>query len=296
MAESELHNPGPASPPPSASSRPSGHRPLGAARDRYKGSLAQRFFRELGAIEFFDQTMLFGANLLISLIPLLILISGFASQRVDDDLALRLGLDRRASAIVSNLFHSSPPTLDAGTVITLLILIAGMLAVASSLQTIYERVFRQDHRRSLYRLLIWVVMLCGVLAFESLVGRPARDAAEGVGLVEVVTFAIFVPFFWWSMHLLLQGRLGWRKLLPSALATGFCFAGLGVFSHFYFSSTIVSDSKTYGTIGAVLGVVTWLIAVGSVIIIGAVAGAVWRDRSRGQGESLIGTAATDDAR
>jgi membrane protein len=80
------------------------------------------------------------------------------------------------------------------------------------------------------------------------------------------------------MHLLLQGRVGWRKLFPSALATGFCFAGLGVFSHFYFSSTIISDSKTYGTIGAVLGIVTWLIAVGSVIIIGAVAGAVWRDR------------------
>jgi membrane protein len=257
---------------------PAGRKPLAAVRARYEGSLPQRFFRELGAIEFFDQTMLFGANLLISLIPLLILVSAFARQSVDDDLALRLGLDHRASAIVSNLFHSSPATLDAGTVITLLILIAGMLAVASSLQIIYEKIFRQDHRRSLYRLLIWVVMLCGVVAFESFVGRPARDAAEGGALVEVVTFVIWVPFFWWSMHLLLQGRVGWRKLFPSALATGFCFAGLGVFSHFYFSSTIISDSKTYGTIGAVLGIVTWLIAVGSVIIIGAVAGAVWRDR------------------
>jgi membrane protein len=269
--------------------RPTEHKPLASARERYEGSYWQGFFRELGAVEFFDQTMLFGANLLISLIPLLILISAFASQRVDDDLALRLGLDHRASAIVSNLFRSSPARLDAGTVITILILVAGMLAVASSLQVIYERVFRLDHRRNLYRLLIWVVMLCGVVAFESLVGRPARDAAQGVGLVEVVTFAIFVPFFWWSMHFLLQGRLGWEKLLPSAAATGFCLAGLGVFSHFYFSSTIISDSKTYGTIGAVLGIVTWLIAVGSVVIIGAVAGAVWRDRTTARSSAAPGS-------
>jgi membrane protein len=256
-----------------------GHHALAAAKDHYAGSFWQHFFHELGVLEFFDQTMLFGANLLISLIPLLILLSAFANQRVDDDLALRLGLDRQAAGIVSNLFHSSPATLDAGTVITLLILVAGMLAVASSLQMIYEKVFKQEHRRNFYLLLIWVAVLCGVVAFESLVGRPARDAAEGVGLVEVVTFAIFVPFFWWSMHFLLHGRLRWRKLLPSAAATGFCFAGLGVFSHFYFSSSIISDSKTYGAIGAILGIVTWLIAVGSVIIIGAAAGAVWQDRS-----------------
>jgi membrane protein len=260
---------------------------LAAARDRYEGSLWQHFFRELNAIEFFDQTMLFGANLLISLIPLLILVSAFASQRVDDDLALRLGLDRRASGIVSNLFKSSPATLDAGTAITILILLAGMLAVASSLQTIYEKVFRQAHRRSLYRLLIWTVMLCGAVAFESFVGRPARDASEGFGLVELVTFGIWVPFFWWSMHFLLGGRVRWHKLFPSALATGFCFAGLGVFSHFYFSSTIISDSKTYGTIGAVLGIVTWLIAVGSVIIIGAVAGVVWHERKGADRQSDI---------
>jgi membrane protein len=276
MVQSTSHDPQPPAHPKEPG--PTGHNLLAPARQRYQGSFWQQFFHELGVVEFFDQTMLFGANLLISLIPLLILLSAFANQRVDDDLALRLGLDHRAAAIVSNLFHSSPAGLDAWTVITLLILIAGMLAVASSLQLIYEKVFNQDHRRSLYRLLIWVAVLCGVVAFESLVARPARDAAEGAELVEVVTFGIYLPFFWWSIHFLLHGRLGWRKLLPSAAATGFCFAGLGVFSHFYFSSSIISDSKTYGTIGAVLGIVTWLIAVGSVIIIGAVAGAVWQER------------------
>jgi membrane protein len=54
--------------------------------------------------------------------------------------------------------------------------------------------------------------------------------------------------------------------------------GLGVFSKFYFSGTITADSKTYGTIGAIFGIMTWFIAIGAVIILGAVAGAVWEDR------------------
>lgn len=49
---------------------------------------------------------------------------------------------------------------------------------------------------------------------------------------------------------------------------------------FYFSGTIISDSRTYGTIGAILGILTWLVAIGAVIIIGAVAGVVWAGRPR----------------
>jgi membrane protein len=44
------------------------------------------------------------------------------------------------------------------------------------------------------------------------------------------------------------------------------------------SGTIISDSKTYGTVGAIFGIMTWFIAIGAVIILGAVAGVVWEDR------------------
>ena len=71
---------------------------------------------------------------------------------------------------------------------------------------------------------------------------------------------------------------GWLRLLPAAIATGLFFAGLGVFSRFYFSATIVTDTRTYGSIGAIFGILTWFIAIGAVLILGAVAGAVWHDR------------------
>jgi len=232
-------------------------------------------------LDFANQAMLLGAGLLVSALPFFILLSAFASTRVDDDIARHLGLDRRASTIVTHLITAAPARLNVATATSLLFVLAGTLAVASSLQQIYEKVFGQAHRgmRDLPRLLIWIAVLCGVLASESLVGRPVRNAPGGAELIEIVTFAVLTPFFWWTMHFLLAGRVPWRRLLPSAIATGVFFGLLGVFSSFYFSATIISDSNTYGAIGAVFGILTWLIAIGAVIIIGAVTGAVWYDRS-----------------
>ena len=203
----------------------------------------------------------------------------FASQRVDDDISLRMGLDRRAAGIVDHLFTSAPASLNAATVTSLVFVTAGLLAVASSLQQIYEKVFHQAHRglRDLFRLLAWIVVSCLAVAFDSVAERPVSSAAGG-WLAPLVTVAIMTPFVWWTMHFLLAGRVPWRRLLPSAIITGVFFGGLGVFSKFYFSETIVSDSKTYGTVGAIFGILTWFIAIGAVIILGAVAGVVWEDR------------------
>jgi membrane protein len=278
------HEPQPAAPRETKPPAPLGRKAVAAARDRYQGSLAQGFVTQLNALGFLDQIILFGAGLLVSLLPFLILLSAFASNRVDDDIALRLGLNRQASGIMTHLLTSAPATLNVATATSLLFVAAGTLAVAGSLQQTYEKVFGQEHRglRGAYRLLIWVVALCLVVAFETVAGRPVRDASAGAGLVELLTFAIWAPFFWWTMHFLLAGRVPWRRLLPSAIFTGAFYAGLGVFSKFYFSSTITADSRTYGTIGAILGILTWFVAIGAVIILGAVAGVVWEDRKAGR--------------
>ena len=83
--------------------------------------------------------------------------------------------------IVDHMFTSAPATLNAATATSLIFLIAGVLAVAASLQQIYEKVFRQDHRGigDLGRLLTWIVVLCVALVAESLAARPVSSAAAG---------------------------------------------------------------------------------------------------------------------
>ena len=223
-------------------SRPAGRKALSAARNWFEGSLAQSFVRQLRELDFAGQAALFGAGLLVSVLPFVILLSAFASQRVDDDISLRMGLDRRAAGIVDHLFTSAPASLNPATVTSLVFVTAGLLAVASSLQQIYEKVFHQAHRglRDLFRLLAWIVVLCLAVALDSVAERPVSSAAGG-WLAPLVTVAIMTPFVWWTMHFLLAGRVPWRRLLPSAIITGVFFGGLGVFSKFYFSETIVSD-------------------------------------------------------
>jgi hypothetical protein len=52
---------------------------LSAAREHFEGPLAQSFVRRLRALDFADQAMLFGAGLLVSQLPFLILLSALAS-------------------------------------------------------------------------------------------------------------------------------------------------------------------------------------------------------------------------
>lgn len=71
----------------------------------------------------------------------------------------------------------------------------------------------------------------------------------------------------------------WRRLArPAVLSALFCL-GLALFSSIYFSSAIVSEHKLYGTIGVMLVLVTWFIAIGAVILLGAACGVVWQARS-----------------
>ena len=261
-------------------SRLSNTRPVSAVRRRYPGSVVQDLGRQLSALDFVNQATLIGAGLLASLIPLMVLLSAFANQRVDEAIALRLGLNHRAARIVSHLFRSSVTTVNLATVTSLIFVLAGTVAVASSMQQVYEKAFRQPPRgaRNLPRLLIWVPALCGLVTLESMIGRAVHDAWGSRVLVDLLSFALLAPFFWWTIHFMLAGRVPWRRTLPSAIITGALFGALAFFSELYFSTTITTDSRTFGAIGTVLSLLTWLVAVAIVIIVGAVGGAVWADR------------------
>ena len=64
----------------------------------------------------------------------------------------------------------------------------------------------------------------------------------------------------------------------SAVATALFWIGMEVVFSIIFSNTVISDNNKYGPIGVVFALMSWLIAIGVVVILGAVAGIVWRDR------------------
>jgi membrane protein len=158
------------------------------------------------------------------------------------------------------------------------------MAVAGSLQDIYERVFSQQHRgwRDVLRFLTWAGVLFGVLVTESTISEHVR--AGGPVAQGLVTYAGTAAFFWWTMHFLLAGRVPWRLLRPAVL-TALLWIGLGLF----FSAAIISDSRLYGTIGVVFTLLIWFIAIGAVIVLGAVGGATWDQRKGRTGDTRSGS-------
>jgi len=251
----------------------------GAARDRYEGSSAQVFLSRLGALDFANSIILFGSALLISVLPFVILLSSLANHRIDTDLSRHIGLDRQGALVVSQLFRSSPAHSVAAVVTALIFATAGTAAVASSLQVIYERVFDQQHRgwKDVPRFVVWVGVLFGALVADSVLSSPVHAVAGPVGQ-GLVIYAGVAGFFWWTMHFLLAGRVPWRLLLRPAMLTALFWIGLELLSSVYFSSSVISDSRLYGTIGVVFSLMIWFTAIGAVIVLGAVAGATWNQQ------------------
>jgi membrane protein len=254
---------------------------VNAARARFEGSAAQAFLGRLGALDFVNSIVLFGASLLLSVLPFIILLSSLANHRVDTDLSRHIGLNSAGARIVGQLFRSSPAHSAVPIATALILAAAGTMAVAGSLQAIYEQVFGQPRRgwRDALRFLTWVGVLFGVLVTESVISGPVR-AAGGPVAQGLVTYAGTAAFFWWTMQFLLAGRVPWRRLIHAALLTALFWIGLEVFSAVYFSAAIISDSRLYGPIGVVFTLLTWFIAIGAVIMLGAVAGATWDQRKR----------------
>jgi uncharacterized BrkB/YihY/UPF0761 family membrane protein len=63
------------------------------------------------------------------------------------------------------------------------------------------------------------------------------------------------------------------------LVTSILWLVLALFSSLFFSSTMVSDSREYGTIGVVFALLTWFALIGMVIVLGAALGAVRQRRA-----------------
>ena len=252
---------------------------IGAARTRYERSWAAEIQARLKDLDFVNWMTMFGASLLWSALPLVILLSSLANEHVDADLSRHIGLNAHGARIVRTLFRSTPAHALEPIVTGLLFSLAGVVAVVSSLQLMYERIFGHEHRgwRNLPRWLVWTAMLLGILVLDGVAGEPLQDVAGG-GFRDAVGLAVTTLFFWWTMHFLLVGRTPWRALARPAVVTSVLWFGLALFSSQYFSPVLISDSHTYGTIGVVFTVLTWFFLIGGVIVLGPVLGASWQAR------------------
>jgi membrane protein len=192
------------------------------------------------------------------------------------------------------LFSSKHAGFSLGVLVALVLSVAGTIAVARSIQKLYQQIFGHPDVRgwpNVLRCLVWALAAATEVYVDALISRPLRDLPAGRVFLGLGNLVIATALFWWGLHFLLRGKESWRRVFPAALATGVFWVGLGAFASFYFSSTLVSDSHLYGTIGVVFTLITWFIAMGAVFTLGAVVGHVWVIRRTGS--ASVEPASTD---
>ena len=235
--------------------------------------------RRLQGAEVINRGLLFAAVLLLCFVPFLLVLQSLIGRNQASGLIKRFGLTTQAADAVRHALTSPSATSAAINGLSWVFFVVGGIAAAAAIQELYERVFEVRGRgfRDMPQRIAWLAVAVGVIFLDAL-AQPWVHRVGGIGLVGLFALIGGTAFWWFSMWLLLGGKLRWGALFPSALATGICFLGMEVVFRLTLSSTIVSDYKKYGAIGVVFAIMSLLIALGVVIMLGALLGIVWRER------------------
>jgi membrane protein len=229
-------------------------------------------------LELLHRSMGFATLALVTLAPLLIVVAaadplrhgGFALWLVDG-----MGLSGRSADDLAKVF--TPPSRVVGTTSLwggVLLAVFG-LSFAASVQNGYQRIWGLPsgpwHR--VWRQLVWLLVLMAYLYVQV----QTRTVLEGTYRI-TLSAGTGLLFFWWGPHYLLGRQVRLRELLPGALATVVGLGGLRIFSILVFTPLIVTNAVSYGAVGTVLVVESWLTGVGFVVYGGALFGRLVRER------------------
>ncbi|MEV6206951.1 YhjD/YihY/BrkB family envelope integrity protein [Kitasatospora sp. NPDC051914] len=253
-----------------------GRGPSGGLRHRL-AEVAREVWRHGRDIELLHRAMAFAALCFVTVVPLLVVIaaasptsgSGIADWMIDG-----LGLSGRSAAAVDALFASRREVVSTTTGLSLAALAVFGVSLMAAVQNAYERIWQLPPGawHTVWRQVVGLGGLIGYVLLAAWSGVPWHRSSAQPALRVVATLIGGVLFFWWLQRLLLGSRVPWRTLLPGAVATALALVGLRVFSRLAFAPLIVSNAVSYGVIGTVLVVQSWLIGVGYCVYAGALTG------------------------
>src|ERR1700685_253773 len=224
-------------------------------------------YRSGKEFELMQRALGFAALATLTFIPLLILVAA-TGRAPHTGLAgwVIYGMDLTGSSAdaVTRLFSAPARVLGTTSVFSAVVLCVAGVSFAGTVQAGFER----------------------ILGLPALTAYPSADptvgtvthagAAELAGRVAVAV-VLGVAFFWWGLRFLVNGRVSYLAAMPGAVATLVGLAGLRAFSGLVFEPLIVRNAVSYGALGTVLIVQSWLIGVGWVLYGGQLFGRWFHD-------------------
>ncbi|WP_051838572.1 YhjD/YihY/BrkB family envelope integrity protein [Streptomyces sp. NRRL WC-3742] len=253
----------------------------GSSRWRRVRALPREVWQGGREVELLQHAMAFAALFFVTLVPLLVVLAAAIPSRgsgIADWINDGLALSGRSAKAVSQLFASRSEVLSTTTALSLAALAVFGISLMSAVQRMYEKIWHLPSGpwHSVWRQVLGLAGLIALILVTTWHGLLPDHAAAISALRAAGGVLGGLLYFWWLQRLLLGSRIAWSALLPGAVATVAALAGLRVFSRFVFAPLVVSNAVSYGAVGTVLVVQSWLIGVGYTVYAGALVGQVCR--------------------
>jgi membrane protein len=245
--------------------------------------------------ELMERAMGFAALAMLTMFPLLIVVAaaGAATHHgVAVWVVYGMGLNGSSARAVTQLFSAPTKVLSTTSAFSLALTAVFGVMFAGSVQGGFERVWGLPAGpwHKIWRQAVWLIVFIAYIYAAATVGVATRHTpVQTVGRF-LVAIVLGLVFFWWGLRFLLGGRVSYLAAMPGAVATLAFLAGLRAFSTLVFEPLIVTNAVTYGALGTVLVVQSWLIGVGWVVYGGQLFGRwfhdtwlrPWADKRRGR--------------
>jgi membrane protein len=240
---------------------------------------------ELSRVELVDRSLALGAQALLAVIPLLMVLDfsndGVGTINVDQLEQVTGVSESQLDSLASGLTEATPNT----GALSVIVAIASGTSFSRALQRMYARVWHlptfrgaRAVRDSVIWLVVWIVLIQGAAG-------AIRWAAGIPGASLTIQLIGTTMIWWWTAYLLLGGRVGWRELLPGGLATGALLVLLSRLSHLFMPVFARANLEQFGPLGIVFALASWLVMFGGVLIVATVLGRFVNDLvTRGDAE------------
>jgi len=220
--------------------------------------------------ELMHRAMGFAALAILTVIPLLLVVAA-ASPVPHRGLAVwviyGMGLTGHSADAVTRLFSAPARVLSTTSALSAVLLCISGVSFGGSVQAGFERIWGLPSGpwHKIWRQAVWLTALTAYIYAVATVGTvtgggPAESAAR-----VAVAVVLGVVFFWWGLRFLTGGRVSYLAALPGAVVTLAFLGGLRVFSGLVFQPLIAENAVSYGALGTVLIVQSWLIGAGWVV-------------------------------
>jgi membrane protein len=247
--------------------------------------------------ELLERAMGFAALAMLTVFPLLVVVAaaGAASRHgLARWVVYGMGLTGSSASAVVQLFAAPGRVLGTTSIFSLVLVAVFGVTFAGSVQGGFERVWGLPAGpwHKIWRQALWLIVFIAYIWTAATVGPLTRHGqAETVSRVSVAV-VLGIAFFWWGLRFLVGGRVSYLAAMPAAVATVVLLAGLRAFSALVFEPLIVGNAVTYGALGTVLVVQSWLVGVGWVVYGGQLFGRwfheawllAWADNRSGEGQ------------